>query len=113
MTPLLGKPLNASELDEKLTRLSGIGRYESITYDMPQENGQTGLLIHVQEKTYAPPLLQPSFVIDGAQTNDVTFTIGGRLTFMDVAGYRSNGAPIFSLAKPTEFKANCSSPSIP
>jgi NTE family protein len=89
LTPLLGKPLKASELDEKLTRLSGIGRYESITYDMPQENGQTGLLIHVQEKTYAPPLLQPSFVIDGSQTNDVTFTMGGRLTFMDVAGYRS------------------------
>jgi NTE family protein len=89
LTPLLGKPLNATELDEKLTRLSGIGRYESITYDMPQENGETGLLVRVTEKSYAPPLLQPAFIIDGAQTNNVTFTMGGRLTFMDVAGYRS------------------------
>jgi NTE family protein len=89
LTPLLGKPLKASELDERLTRLSGVGRYESITYDVPEINGESGLLIRVQEKSYAPPLLQPSVEIDGSQTNDVTFTMGARLTFMDVAGYRS------------------------
>jgi NTE family protein len=89
ITPLLGRPLKASEIDERLTRLSGVGRYESISYDAIQENGQSGLLIRVQEKSYAPPLLQPSFEVDGTQTDDVTFTLGGRLTFMDVAGYRS------------------------
>ena len=89
LKPLLGKPLVAHELDGMLTRLSGVGRYDSITYDMIEENGQSGLLVQVHEKTYAPPLLQPSFQVDGSQTDDVTFTMGGRLTFMDVAGYRS------------------------
>ncbi len=89
LQPLLGKPLDTERLDGMLTRLAGVGRYESLTYDMLEENGQPGLLVVVHEKNYAPPLLQPSFVVDGSQTDDVTFTMGGRLTFMDVAGYRS------------------------
>jgi NTE family protein len=89
LTPLMGKPLDTGRLDGMLTRLTGVGRYESLTYDVVEENGRTELLVRVQEKSYAPPLLQPSFVIDGSQTDDVTFTMGGRLTFMDVAGYRS------------------------
>lgn len=89
LKPLLGKPLVAEQFDGMLTRLSGVGRYDSITYEMIEENGRSGLLIHVHEKTYAPPFLQPSFAVDGAQNDDVTFTMGGRLTFMDVAGYRS------------------------
>ena len=89
LTPLMGKPLNTDQLDGMLTRLTGVGRYESLTYDVVEENGRSELLVRVHEKSYAPPLLQPSFVIDGSQTDDVTFTMGGRLTFMDVAGYRS------------------------
>jgi NTE family protein len=87
--PLLGKPLVPAEFDGLLTRLTGVGRYDSITYDMIEENGKEGLLVRVHEKGYAPPMLQPAFAIDGSQTDDVNFTLGGRLTFMDVAGYRS------------------------
>jgi NTE family protein len=86
---MAGKPIDQKTLEESLTRLSGIGRYDNITYDVVQENGQTGLLIRMEEKPYAPPTLQPSFEINGAQTQDVTFTFGARLTFMDVAGFRS------------------------
>ena len=87
--PLLGKPLNSEQFDGLLTRLTGVGRYDSITYDLIQENGEEGLLIRVHEKGYAPPMLKPFVVVDGAQTDDVLFTMGARLTFMDVAGYRS------------------------
>lgn len=34
-------------------------------------------------------MLQPSFVIDGSEPEDVTFTLGGRITFMDVWGEHS------------------------
>ena len=89
LSPLAGKPIDQSALEKSLTRLAGIGRYDSVTYDMVQENGQTGLLIRIHEKSYAPPVLQPSFEINGTQTQDVTFTFGARLTLMDVAGFRS------------------------
>ena len=86
---LIGKPLDTAKLDNMLTRLTGVGRYDSISYQSVSEDGRDGLLINVQEKSYAPPQIQPSFQIDGTQTDDVTFTLGARLTFMDIAGYRS------------------------
>jgi NTE family protein len=89
LKPLVGKPLSIPDLELLLTRLTGIGRYDSITYGLIQEGGQTGLLLHVHEKNYAPPTLQPAFVVDGTQTDNVTFTLGARLTFMDLAGFRS------------------------
>jgi NTE family protein len=89
LSPIAGKPIDQKTLEESLTRLSGIGRYDSITYDIVEENGRSGLLIRVHETSYAPPTLRPSFEVNGTQTQDVTFTFGSRLTFMDVAGFRS------------------------
>jgi NTE family protein len=89
LSPLAGKPIDQQVLEATLTRLTGLGRYDSVTYDLIQENGQTGLLIRLHEKTYAPPTLQPSFEVNGNQALDVNFTLGARLTFMDVAGFRS------------------------
>lgn len=89
LSPLIGKPLDQKALNQLLTRLTGVGRYDSITYEMVREDDKDGLLIRVHEKSYAPPLLRPTMVVDGTQTDDVTFTLGARLTFMDVAGFRS------------------------
>jgi NTE family protein len=89
LAPVAGKPLDQKTLNELLTRLTGVGKYDSTSYEMIQENGQDGLLVHVHEKNYAPPVLRPAMEVDGTQTDDVTFTLGARLTFMDVAGFRS------------------------
>jgi NTE family protein len=87
--PLAGKPVDTTQMDHLLTRLAGVGRYDSITYQMINENGNDGLLIRVHEKSYEPPTLRPAFQVDGTQTDNVTFTLGSRLTFMDIAGFRS------------------------
>ena len=87
--PLIGKPVNSEAIDAHLTRLAGVGRWDSVTYGMIHEDGRDGLLIQIREKSYAPPLLQPSFFIDGSEPEDVTFTLGGRITAMDVWGERS------------------------
>jgi NTE family protein len=85
----VGKPLDTNRLDTMLTRLAGVGRYDSITYDVVRNDGQEGLMIRVHEKTYAPPFLLPSVQIDGSEPQDVDFTLGARITAMDVWGYRS------------------------
>ncbi len=85
----VGKPIHTTELDEYLTRVTGNGRYDTVTYSMIRENDRDGLLVRVHEKYYAPPLMQPSFSVDGSEPDDVTFTLGSRFTFMDVAGARS------------------------
>jgi NTE family protein len=89
LAPLVGKPISQKDLEQLLTRLTGVGRYDSITYDLLHEDDKDGLVIHIHEKSYAPPTLRPGVSIDGTQTDDVTFTAGARLTFMDVAGFRS------------------------
>jgi NTE family protein len=84
-----GRPLDTSKLDAVLTRMTGVGRYDSAGYILTQQNGQTGLLVQVVEKNDAPPMFQPAFEVDGSQAGNVDFTMGTRFTFMDVAGYRS------------------------
>lgn len=89
LQPLVGKPIDTPKLDAYLTRLTGVGKFDSASYGLTQNDGQIGLLITVHEKNYAPPVLQPAFVVDGAEPDNVTFTLGGRLTFLDIAGYGS------------------------
>ena len=84
-----GKPVDPAKLDEVLTRLTGVGRYDSAGYRLIEKNGQTGLLIQVVEKNNAPPMFQTAFEVDGSQSGNVDFTAGTRFTFMDVAGFRS------------------------
>jgi NTE family protein len=85
----LGKPLNADSLDPALTRLTGSGRYDTLDYRIVERGGKQGLLIIVKEKDFAPPTLQPAFELDGSEAGDIEFTLGTRLTLMDVAGFRS------------------------
>jgi NTE family protein len=99
LEPIVGKPLDQKSFDQVLTSLTGIGRFDSVSYDMIRENGQEGLVVYLQEKTYAPPTLRPAFVIDGQQTDDVTFTLATRLTVMDIAGFRSEWRTDFTFGQ--------------
>ena len=89
LQPVVGKPVDVKSLDQLLTRLTGIGKFDSAGYTQITENGRPGLLVTVQEKSYAPPILQVASEVDGSEPLDVTFTLATRLTLMDVAGYRS------------------------
>jgi len=89
LKPLVGKPVDTKKLDHLLTRLAGIGKFSRVGYRMGSINGQDGLIFTVHEKDYAPPILQLGFEVDGSEIGDVNFTQAARLTFMDVAGYRS------------------------
>lgn len=96
LQPLMGKPIDTPKLDAYLTRLTGVGRFDSASYGLTQNDGEVGLLITVREKNYAPPVLQPAFAVNGTEPDNVTFTAGGRLTFLDIAGYGSELRTDFS-----------------
>jgi NTE family protein len=85
----VGKPLNADKLDPALTQLTGSGRYDTLDYRIVDRGGKQGLLVVVKEKDFAPPTLQPAFELDGSEAGDIEFTLGTRLTLMDIAGFRS------------------------
>ena len=86
---LVGHPVDNAEINQLLTRLTGIGKYASADYRVTSRDSQTGLLVTVHEYSYAPPILQLGFGIDGSESDDVTFTQLARITLMDVWGYRS------------------------
>jgi NTE family protein len=89
LQPLVGKAIDTKTLDGLLTRLTGIGKFDSVGYTEIQDGERSGLLVRVHEKIYAPPLLQFGYEVDGSEATDVTYTLAARLTLMDVAGYRS------------------------
>jgi NTE family protein len=89
LQPLVGKPIDTPRLDTLLTRLTGVGLFESVSYGLTQNDSEVGLLVTVHEKNYAPPVLQLSSEIDGSQPDNVTFTQAGRLTFIGIAGFGS------------------------
>jgi NTE family protein len=85
----VGQPIDTKGLERDIGELQGEGRFDSITYSLAQRNGETGLLITAQEKGYAPPFLKPGFTVDGADPDNVGFTLAARVTFLDLGGYRS------------------------
>ncbi len=86
---LAGKPIDPGLLGEYLTLITGTGKYDTADYRVIQENGKDGLLLSLHQTEYAPPMIQPAFQVDGGESSNVNFTLGARLTFVDVAGYRS------------------------
>jgi NTE family protein len=89
LQPLVGKPVDPAATNTIMDRLTGTGIYESADFWLAEEEGETGLIVNVHEKSYAPPILQLGFVVDGSEPNYVTFTQSARLTLMDIAGFRS------------------------
>jgi len=89
LSTFVNKPLNSGELDSDLTRITGIGRFSSIDYRLAQRDGADGLLIVVHPKDYAPPLVNPLVLIDGTDYANVRFSVGARITALDLGQYGS------------------------
>jgi len=85
----IGKPVDFNRLDEDLTDITGLGRFSRAGFQLTRKNGQDGLLIRADEKDYAPPTVNPLFVIDGSDYTDVRFSLGARVTFHDIGGFGS------------------------
>ncbi len=80
----LGSAMQTGRLDDELTRLAGLGRWETANYRIIEKAGKQGLLIKAQEKPHGPPFLNTAILIDGGNSQASRFGIGGRITFLDV-----------------------------
>jgi len=83
-----GKPINTDQLDRDIFALTGTGPYSVVNYSMVEQDGKPGLQLQPEEKNYQPPIIRPLILIDGASYDNVFFSIGGRITFMNFGGYR-------------------------
>ncbi|MEZ5402699.1 MAG: patatin-like phospholipase family protein [Bryobacteraceae bacterium] len=83
MQPLLNGELDTGRLDQEMTRLTGLGRWESARYSIVEDNGHEGIEVHLREKPHGPPFLNTGLSIDSGTSQTLRFSLGGRLTFLD------------------------------
>ena len=76
-------------LEQQFTRIAGSGRFATLNYSMTEKDGKPGLLVSVQEKPYSPPIVRPLIIIDGTNYNEVLFSAGARITFLDYGSFGS------------------------
>jgi NTE family protein len=88
MSWFAGKPVNTAALDNDMRELTGLGPFSNMNYSMVEQNGKVGLDIGAETKSYSPPIVRPLIIVDGSDYNDVFFSIGARITFLDFGGYR-------------------------
>ncbi len=87
--PVLNQDVNSDQMQKKILDIQGDGRYASLNYSMVDKDGKPGLLIDTTEKSYAPPIIRPQVTLDGSEYNNVLFSLGARITFLNVGTYGS------------------------
>ncbi len=89
LAPIVGVPVDTKQVGQDMMYIVGQGRFSTSTYSMVERNGEQGLQVQTEQKSYAPPIVRPLILIDGSDYNNVLFSIGTRITFLDVGSYRS------------------------
>jgi NTE family protein len=91
MRELLGKhvavPIDRPVLEHDLQELSGLDRYESITWFFgANADGVTGLTVRAIEKTHAPPFLMLGLNLENTTSDQFQLSLTGRYLRFDVLG---------------------------
>ncbi len=76
----LGEPLDQDAVGQALTRITGDGLFNAVTYDAVRENGRDGLLVHVDEKLTGPPLLNFALEVSNRASKGLSFDPSFRIT---------------------------------
>lgn len=84
--PPAGEALNDRILEEQMLKLTGMGRFETASYQFVREQNREILNIQATERPNGPPFIKPAVLIDGASGEGIRFGIGARLTFLDIGG---------------------------
>jgi NTE family protein len=82
----VNKPIDAQKIENTINDLQGTGVYSSISYNLIDKDGQTGLLVRPRLKNYGPPFLNLGVFLSSNDSNDIQFGVGGRATFFGLVG---------------------------
>ena len=83
----VGVPLDLSGIETDLAELTGLDRYETITWRATRDQaGRAGLLVVGRPKAYAPPFMMLGVNLENTTTRDFRITATARLLAFDIAG---------------------------
>lgn len=81
----VGRPLDMRSLELDLTQLSGLDRYETVTWRLASnETGDVGLLVQARAKRAAPPFLMLGVVLENTTTDSFGLSVSARYLSFDV-----------------------------
>ena len=90
MEEILGRyvnqPFDATLLENDLAAIAGLDRYETVGWQLVQENGRPGLRIHARPKTHAPPFLMLGVSLQNTTSDEFAFQLAARFLAFDVLG---------------------------
>ena len=79
----VGSPLDLDQLESELTSITGSDRFERISYELQERDGETGLVALAVLKPHGPPFLR--FALDmNNETGELTFGFRTRFIALDV-----------------------------
>ena len=81
-----GSSFDVAALEQDLSALSGLDRYQGITWQMVGPPGKEGLLIRARQKTYAPPFVMLGVNLDNTTSSDFRFQLAARYLGFDMVG---------------------------
>jgi NTE family protein len=65
-----GAPLDIEKLEDNISKIYGLELFENIGYDIIEEDGRSGLVINIEEKSWGPNYLQGGISMGGNQDGD-------------------------------------------
>jgi NTE family protein len=80
------KPMDLAALDTDLAALSGMDRYQGLSWEMIGASGREGLLVRAREKPYAPPFLMLGVNLSNTTSSDFRVQLVGRYLTYDIVG---------------------------
>jgi len=86
LQPHLNAPVNIPRLEYDLAAMSGLDRYQSVTWQLMDEGGRTGLLVRASPKMYAPPFLMLGLNIENTTSEDFRVRLAARYLTFDKLG---------------------------
>ncbi|HEX6996647.1 MAG TPA: patatin-like phospholipase family protein [Gammaproteobacteria bacterium] len=69
----IGQPLDVAAVEDAIGRVYGLEFFQNVRYDVVEENGRTGLLVDVDERSWGPNYLQLGMEYSSSSDADETF----------------------------------------
>ncbi len=85
-TQYVNKPIDTQKIQNTITDLQGRGLYSSISYNLIDKDGSTGLLVRPRLKNYGPPFLNVGVFLSSNNVNDIQLGLAARATFFGLVG---------------------------
>ncbi len=84
----VGEPFSLEAVERDVGRIYGLELFSNVSYDIVEEDGQTGLEFQVKERSWGPTYLQVGAEFDSNNEGDNIFNLGTSLLFTGINASR-------------------------